>query len=95
MADEHGDRHAMLDSIKENIRRENKDILASVKKEIFNSDGSPTPSTVVKEYYDGSRYEGFMNGGKRSGKGVYYYRSGDIYAGDWKDDKFHGDGRRS
>jgi len=37
-------------------------------------------------------YEGEWLEGKRSGKGVLYYRSGDRYEGEWKDDKYHGKG---
>jgi len=37
-------------------------------------------------------YEGEWLDGKRSGKGILYYRSGDRYEGEWKDDKYHGKG---
>ena len=31
-------------------------------------------------------------GDRRSGKGIYWYANGDIYCGDWLDDKFNGYG---
>ena len=36
----------------------------------------------LKNYVDGSRYEGEIIGEKRTGKGVYHYANGDIFAGD-------------
>ena len=46
----------------------------------------------VKNYVDGSKYEGEVVADKRNGKGIYHYSNGDKYIGDWKDDKFHGFG---
>jgi len=28
----------------------------------------------------------------KSGKGIYIYKNKDVFLGDWKDDKFHGNG---
>lgn len=47
--------------------------------------------TFVKQYSDGSRFEGQLKGDARHGKGIYYYANGDIFVGEWKDDQFHGE----
>ena len=51
---------------------------------------------LMKFYFkDEDRYEGDFKGGKRSGKGVYYYKNHkdyDSYYGDWKYDKKNGKG---
>ena len=36
---------------------------------------------------DGRRYEGGWQGGKRHGRGVMTWPNGDVYAGEWRDDK--------
>ena len=28
----------------------------------------------------------------KEGKGIYYYANHDVYLGDWREDKFHGEG---
>ena len=35
---------------------------------------------------------GELNNELRSGKGIYYYATGDVYAGQWANDLFDGDG---
>ena len=42
----------------------------------------------VLEGYDGER----NSAGQRHGRGVYRYANGEVYEGDWKDDKRHGQG---
>ena len=39
-----------------------------------------------------NRYIGFYKKGKREGLGIFYYSNGEIYIGDWLDDKKHGFG---
>ena len=46
------------------------------------------PNIAEKMFQDGSRYEGQLVEGRRIGKGLYSYRNGDVYLGDWADDKF-------
>jgi len=48
------------------------------------------PNVFEKTFHDGSSYKGELRDNKRSGKGMYYYKNGDKYFGDWDDDKFHG-----
>lgn len=44
-------------------------------------------------YYDDGRYEGGWSSGKRSGKGKFYDKSGDlVYDGQWQDDQWNGSG---
>ena len=54
--------------------------------------GKFKPKIQEKLFQDNSRYLGELLEGKRANKGIYYYKNGDIYFGDWKDDKFHGKG---
>ena len=61
---------------------------------MYEQDGQPRQGITIKDYYDGSKFEGGLTDGKRNGKGIYAYKNGDVYVGDWKDDKFHGYGRR-
>lgn len=43
----------------------------------------------VKNYVDGSKYEGEVVNEKRNGRGIYHYSNGDKYVGDWKDDRYY------
>ena len=46
-------------------------------------------------YPDGGQYIGQIKGSAtRHGKGLYRYPNGDLYFGDWKDETFHGEGKR-
>ncbi|MBO5584337.1 MAG: OmpA family protein [Prevotella sp.] len=45
----------------------------------------------VKVYDDGI-YEGYLTNGKRNGMGLFYYKNGDRYVGEWKNDKISGRG---
>ena len=38
------------------------------------------------------KYEGPLKNGKKEGKGIYYFKSGNRYEGDWKNYKFEGKG---
>lgn len=47
----------------------------------------------TQSFKDGSSYTGEVHvDGTRDGKGIMYLGNGDIYAGDWKNDKFQGYG---
>jgi hypothetical protein len=39
---------------------------------------------------DGARYEGYWENNKACGKGKFLHVHGDMYDGDWLDDKAHG-----
>lgn len=41
---------------------------------------------------DQSKYEGTFLEGKMSGRGIRNYANGNIYDGEWEDDKPHGSG---
>lgn len=43
-------------------------------------------------YPDGSSYEGSIEGGAKSGKGIYISKDGTKYEGYLKQDKYHGKG---
>ncbi|MFO0000445.1 MAG: phosphatidylinositol-4-phosphate 5-kinase, partial [bacterium] len=54
--------------------------------------GKFKPKVQEKLFQDGSKYWGELIDGRRSNKGIYFYKNGDTYIGDWRDDKFHGHG---
>ena len=39
------------------------------------------------------RYEGPLENNESSGNGTHFYEDGRVYSGQWKDDKWHGNGR--
>ena len=41
----------------------------------------------IQVWPDGARYEGYWLNDKANGKGKFYHVEGDIYDGDWVDDK--------
>ena len=45
------------------------------------------------EFDDGGFYEGFFHLGKKIGKGIYKYNSGNFYLGDWNEDNKEGYGK--
>lgn len=57
---------------------------------IFDERNFLKPQVKIKNYSDGSRYEGTLIGDKRNGKGIYYYENGDVFLGEWRDDQFNG-----
>eukprot|EP00934_Nitzschia_sp_Nitz4_P002124 Nitzschia sp. Nitz4//scaffold341_size29662//15258//16685//NITZ4_008039-RA/size29662-processed-gene-0.27-mRNA-1//-1//CDS//3329548549//2124//frame0 len=44
-------------------------------------------------FADGSYYEGLLENNKRSGFGLYKFKNGDQYEGQWKNDLMHGRGK--
>ena len=51
------------------------------------------PNIYEKHFPNDAYYEGeFNQSDERHGRGIFKYKNGDIYIGDWKDDKFHGKG---
>ena len=46
----------------------------------------------IKIFSDGN-YNGKLDGGERNGKGVFTYRSGEVYSGSWLNDKRNGKGK--
>ena len=49
-----------------------------------------THNKVLKN--EKGKYVGEIKNGKREGKGIFYFKNGDIYEGDWKNDKMDGKG---
>jgi hypothetical protein len=47
---------------------------------------------VVKDYPDGSSYDGDMEDGRRHGQGTLTYSDGGLYEGEWRNDMRHGHG---
>lgn len=41
----------------------------------------------------GSKYEGLKKSGKRNGFGVFTYKNGGHYEGNWRDNQMHGEGK--
>ena len=51
------------------------------------------PGISIKPYTDSAKFEGQLNlQYQKHGKGIYYYSNGDVYVGEWLNDKFHGKG---
>ena len=48
-----------------------------------------------KVYEDGSVYQGQFRGKDREGVGMYQYKNGDAYLGEWTNDQFQGEGNKS
>ena len=46
----------------------------------------------IQQWLDGSRYEGYWLNGKTNIKGKLFHSNGDIYDGEWFNDKAHGHG---
>lgn len=66
------------------LKKEKKKTLEEFKiLNVYEEKGTLRGNCKIKNYVDGSRYEGQILGDKRSGKGIYYYANGDIYLGDW------------
>ena len=87
------DRHAALESKREKLRKDNQTILSQFRLDyVCDSDGKLKDGLASKAYYDGSKFQGCLGSGKREEKGIYEYPNGDMFVGDWKNDKFHGQG---
>lgn len=48
------------------------------------------PGFISNVLADGAKYEGQIFNELRNGKGAYFYKNGDAYIGDWKNDLFNG-----
>ena len=47
---------------------------------------------VIDEFYDGGKFKGLYENGKRYGLGKFLCSNGDTYKGNWKDDNWNGHG---
>jgi len=74
--------------------RSNESVLRELQDQIVFEPGTENyrEGVIVRKFSDGSRYEGSIQGRLREGFGIYYFVNGDIYAGEWKNDKFSGRG---
>ena len=81
-------------SLKEGLQQQNAKLLDEFKRNyLLTPEGGLKPGVVQKSYTDGTQYQGFHSPTqKRTGYGVYIYKTGDLYAGQWGDDKFNGEG---
>ena len=69
-----------------NINEETKKYMQEIKKSMYRLNVIENkPSYIRKEYHNG-KYEGDYLDGKREGKGIYKYNSGDKYEGEYKND---------
>ena len=69
-----------------NINEETKKYMQEIKKSMYKLNTIENrPSYIKKEYHNG-KYEGDYINGKREGKGIYIYNSGDKYEGEYKND---------
>ena len=82
-----------LEFEREKVLKKKEDLIKKFELQyIYDSRRKPKSSIKIKNYIDGSRYEGQVTKDRRNGKGIYHYSNGDKYIGDWEDDKFHGIG---
>ena len=82
-----------LEAERQRVLREKDEVIRKFEAEFINDpSGKHRKNVKLKNYVDGSRYEGEVINDKRNGKGIYHYANGDKYAGEWKDDRFHGKG---
>ena len=61
----------------------------------LNEKNKPHGKGVMKYGYKESVYDGAWLNGKRNGFGILKWPNGDSYTGQWKDDKYHGEGTYS
>ena len=69
-----------------NVNEETIKYMQEIKKSMYKLNTIENkPSKIRKEYHNG-KYEGDYLNGKREGKGIYIYNSGDVYEGEYKND---------
>lgn len=51
-----------------------------------------TKSGEGQRFYDNGIYDGAWENNKRSGKGIMWHNSGELYFGEWQDDVYSGYG---
>ena len=81
-----GEKSRILSAKKEIIHQFELDYIIDTETNTFK------PGVCKKNYTDDSKYLGQMQGNDRHGWGIYYYPTGDIYAGEWEHSTFHGTG---
>ena len=86
--------HYWLEGEKQRILSAKKDIIYQFELEYIIDTETNTfkPGVYKKNYADDSKYLGQIQGNDRHGWGIYYYPTGDIYAGQWEHSTFHGTG---
>ncbi|KRX05525.1 hypothetical protein PPERSA_12703 [Pseudocohnilembus persalinus] len=57
---------------------------------IYDQNGNLKKGMQEKKYIDGSIYIGQMSKDQREGIGIYYYQSGEVYAGEWRGNLLYG-----
>ena len=97
----------LIEKNKQKLQLEKNNILKSFYETyIHDESGHKKPgfqTELFEENKDTEKYEGELKDvilftfdklskGKKHGKGVEYYKSGDVYVGNFANDKFHGDG---
>ena len=56
------------------------------------TDAAPDLKNIITKEYENGLYQGEMQNGKREGRGMMYYNSGDKYEGEYKNDQKNGKG---
>lgn len=75
----------------EHIRK----LIKKMEKKYLYEKNNPTVLKSTNEkinYSDGSFYMGMIKNGVREGQGLYYFSHQEVYGGDWKNDRFDGNG---
>jgi hypothetical protein len=84
----------MINSIIDELKANNISLIKNyIYQNIRPKKGQIYPNIFEKHFPNDAYYEGeFNEADERTGKGIFKYKNGDVYIGDWKDDKFHGKG---
>ena len=69
-----------------NINEETIKYMQEIKKSMYKLNTIENKPSIIKKEYHNGKYEGDYLNGKREGKGIYIYNSGDIYEGEYKND---------
>jgi hypothetical protein len=86
-----------IENLREKMLQEREEIISKFEQDFLwntKNKNELKKNIVSKNYKDGSKYEGTLlkNTDIKEGKGIYYYTNNDVYLGDWKEDKFDGNG---
>ena len=75
-----------------NINEETKKYMSEIKKSMYKLNSIENKPSIIKKEYQNGKYTGDYINGKREGKGIYIYNSGDKYEGEYKNDLKEGYG---
>ena len=69
-----------------NLNEKIKKYMSDIKKLMYKLNSLENKPSYIKKTYVNGKYEGDYLNGKRDGKGIYLYQSGDKYEGEYKND---------